>query len=92
MARQTTTTIISTFLVRSLIHDFPRRSMTALAALVFPWRGHQIPSKPLLPEHRIQVLLLRANDMAFRAENLRKKAVPIARAVAGSLAPTRTYP
>jgi len=30
------------------------------------------PSKPLLPEHRIQVLLLPANDLVFRAKNLRK--------------------
>ena len=28
------------------------------------------PSKPLLPEHSIHVLLLRANDLGFRAENL----------------------
>ena len=28
------------------------------------------PSKPLLPEHSIHFLLLRANDLGFRAENL----------------------
>jgi hypothetical protein len=29
------------------------------------------PSKPLLPEHRIHVLLLSANDLSFRAKNLK---------------------
>jgi hypothetical protein len=66
MARQTTTTRISTFLVRSLIHDFPKRSMTALARADIPVAGpSKSLSKPLLPEHRIQVLLLHANDLAF---------------------------
>src|SRR5258705_9629194 len=66
MARQTTTTRISTFLVRSLIHDFPKR---ALARAVIPVAGpSKSPSKPLLPEHRIQVLLLHANDLVFRAK------------------------
>jgi hypothetical protein len=45
MARQTTTTMISTFLVRSLIHDFPKRSMIALARADISVAGHQIPSK-----------------------------------------------
>jgi hypothetical protein len=35
------------------------------------------PSKPLLPEHSIHFLLLRANDLGFRAENLRKITVPL---------------
>ncbi len=69
MARQTTTTMISTFLVRSLIHDFPKRSTIALAVPVFPSPGHQIPQQGHLAEHQRLVLLLRANDLAFRAKS-----------------------
>jgi hypothetical protein len=39
-----------------------------LAASVFPWPGPQIPSKRHLPKARIHVLLMRANDLGFRAE------------------------
>jgi len=42
--------------------------MIALAASAFPWPGQEIPSKPLLREHQHKVLLLRANDLRFRAE------------------------
>jgi hypothetical protein len=38
-----------------------------LAAFGILWPGHEIPRKPLLREHLHQVLLLRANDLAFRA-------------------------
>jgi hypothetical protein len=54
--------------------------MIALAASAFPWPGHQNPPAGLLPEHRIQVLLLRANDFGFRAKNLRKT-LPLTRKV-----------
>jgi len=79
MARQTTTAMISTFLVRSLIYDFPKRSMIAL---VCPYdrfgvpryfRGRTIKSQQShLAEHQRLVLLLRANDLRLRAKNLRK--------------------
>ncbi len=51
----------------------PRAEYNRLAASVFPWPGSQIPSKGYLPKARIQVLLLRANDLGFHAEALRIK-------------------
>jgi hypothetical protein len=44
--------------------------MIALAASAFPWPGQEIPRKAHLPKARTQVLLLRANDLGSRAENL----------------------
>jgi hypothetical protein len=42
--------------------------MMALAASAFPSPGtHEIPSKVVLPEHRIPVLLRIANDLRFGA-------------------------
>ena len=77
MARQTTTTMISTFLVRSLIHDFPKRSMIALARADTSVAGPSNPQQGHLAEHQRLVLLLRANDLGFRAENLQKIMVPL---------------
>ena len=48
--------------------------MIALAAPAFPWPGYQIPSKVALADTRIQVLLLRANDLLFSANDLRFRA------------------
>jgi len=41
-----------------------------LAAFGISWWGHEIPRKPLLREHQHEVLLLRANDLVFRAFRL----------------------
>jgi hypothetical protein len=46
--------------------------MIALAASAFPWPGNQNPQQGDLAEHQRLVLLSRANDLGFRAENLRK--------------------
>jgi hypothetical protein len=53
-----------------------------LAAFGISWWGHEIPASLCYGKHQHPVLLLRANDLAFRAENLSHDGLTTARAKA----------